>query len=163
MNKKLILFAGAFTSALLGCATAQQTGGGVPGEPLKPVSTAPGPYPQDRYSAAFCAKDRCAITVTVTSACEVSVDPQWMGISSKITSPLIEWILNLPPGYTVDIFNKPEISSVRDRFDFERSTPTLITARVKTMKAPAIYHYGITAKNGGKTCKTIDPPIITDM
>jgi hypothetical protein len=164
MNKKALCFAVALTAALWGCASAQQQPDRPPqGKPLKPVATVPGPYPQDRYSAAYCERDLCAITVKIDAKCEISVDPQWMGISSRVNAPELKWILDAPPGYSIDVFNKPERSSVKDTFMFERVSPTEIRARVRKTNAPAVYQYGITATRAGKICETLDPPVIVDM
>jgi hypothetical protein len=165
MNKKVMLFAGAFTSALLGCATAQQTPPRPAGKLLKPVSTVPGPYPQDRYSAAYCERDRCTITVTVNEKCEITVDPQWMGISPKVAAPILDWSLKAGPGFSFEIYEKPgPEGTVSGGFRFDAATrPDLITAKVLKAKAPAVYNYGIKAKKGGTVCEVLDPPVIVDM
>jgi hypothetical protein len=164
MNKKALLLAGALTVALLGCASAQQPLRNPQAKPLRPLSTTSGPYPQDRYSAAYCERSRCTITVKISAKCEISVDPQWMGISSKVSSPVLVWVLDAAPEFSFDVAFKPEDSNVKDPFIFDRtSTPRQITAQVRTSKAPAVYQYGITAKKGNTVCEILDPPIIVDM
>jgi hypothetical protein len=167
MNKRSLVLAAVTTVAMLGCAVAQQPSRDPPGKPLKPLSTTSGPYPQDRYSAAFCARDRCSITVTVNEKCEISVDPQWMGISSKITSPMLNWILKAPPGFSFPedaIFDKPDRSTLKDPFQVDRSTtPDNFVIRLRTARAPAIFQYGIKVKRGDQVCEILDPPVIVDM
>jgi hypothetical protein len=167
MNRKALLLAGAVAATMLGCASAQQPSGTPRPKPLKPISTTSGPYPQDRYSAAYCDRDRCTTTVSVNEKCEISVDPQWMGIKSNIPSPMLVFVLKAPAGFSFPddaIFDKMMKPGAPSPFQIDRSsTATEFRVLFKPQATPGIYHYGIKVKKGDQVCEILDPPIITDM
>jgi hypothetical protein len=162
MKTRILAVLGAALVGLIGCVSAQMSGGGQ--QVQKPYQVVPGPHPQERYLAGLCKERTCVSTVTVTDRCEITVDPQWMAIARENANPLLEWRLVAPPGFsfgTETIFYKPRRPEEGNPFRIERATEKVVTVQYSARDA-FVRHYGIRILKDGKVCGTLDPPVMPD-
>lgn len=170
-SKKMIFATGALGYLLMGCTVlAQQTPRPSTGtQVLQPVRIADVPpatnHPIARYSAALCTEVRCNFTVRVSADCQISLDPQWMGISRRNKEVTIVWELKDSPDFTFAtdaIFNKPRVGDTVNPFAALKVLRGN-TVEVQFKNTPGhVNEYGIKIAKGGTICRTLDPPIIPD-
>jgi len=166
-NRKTLFTAGALAYLLMGCsALAQQPPAG--NQVLKPVRIEGVPvatkHPIDRYSVGNCLETRCHFTVRVSGDCQISLDPQWMGVSKRNKEVTVVWELRDSPGYTFPpdaIFNKPRPGDTINKFADLRVKDNVVEVPFKNVPGH-VDEYGIKIAKDGKVCGTLDPPIIPD-
>jgi hypothetical protein len=135
---------------------------------LKPLAQTGEYYPQERFSAAWCALAECHFVVKVDANCVISLDPQWMGVQRKKVATLI-WHLAAPSGFTFatdgSVPFKPESApGGNEEFGKEdlRKDNTIVQRLDKNTKA-GTYHYKIRIFKDGRLCGEVDPPVINEM
>jgi hypothetical protein len=176
-HKKFGYFVGALLFVLAGCSVLEPQARPPSPKPqaagvnqaLKPVQIVGVPpatqAPIDRYSAALCVDTRCVFTVRVSADCQISLDPQWMGISRRYKDVTLVWELKDSPGFefaTDAIVNKPRAEDTNNPFAALRQfRGNLVEVQFKNTPGH-VSDYAINITRGGAVCGTLDPPVIPD-
>lgn len=162
MTKAIGKVAALIFAASTGAAVAQTT------QQLKPLAQKGELYPQDRFTAAWCAAAECHFTVKVDANCVISLDPQWMGVQRKKVTTLI-WHLVAPSGFTFATdgalpFKAESAPGANEEFGKEelRKDNTIVQRLDKNTKA-GTYHYKIRIFRKGVLCGELDPPVVNEM
>ena len=150
-------------------------GGGKPGpfvnlQHLKPVeikNVQPRADPKQRFSLAVCDQAKCNLTVNVDASCNITLDPQYMGL--RFANPSMDFALV----YTLVSQNGHQ---------FEPTTPivfkklvgnappvhvdsqTQVTVSYKNVQQARRFLYGIVVSDSkGTQCGVLDPGVIPDL
>jgi hypothetical protein len=169
-TRKTLFAAGVLAYLLMGCSALAQQPRTTGNQVLKPVKIEGVPvatnHPIDRYSVGNCLETRCYFTVRVNADCQISLDPQWMGVSKRNKEVTIVWQLKDSPGFTFApsaIFNKPRLGDTADPFAGMRVLKgDLVEVPFKNVPGH-VNEYGINIAKGGVVCGTLDPPILPDI
>lgn len=115
--------------------------------------------PKDRQFARACHDKRCIIKVKVTN-CVVEVDPYFIVMTHR--DPVtMEWQISGGGTFAPDAIRWKEKAAARVFSGSKGDGKSVAVMNNRT--AYGIFHYGVTVKDGGKTCPELDPTGINDM
>lgn len=150
-------------------------GGGRPGpfahvQHLQPVTiegVKPVADPKERFSIAICAQTPCNFTVTVDASCNITLDPQYMGL--RYASPSDDFTLvyklqssnghqfaqNTPIDWKKLGGNKPDV---------DLKSPQEAWVTLKNAQQARRFLYGIVVEDANHVqCGELDPGVIPDL
>jgi hypothetical protein len=169
--------------ALQGCASGYDGwrptsgGGGKPGplggnqqlQPVTIVGINPVADPKPRYSIGICLQSPCNLTVTVDASCNISLDPQYMGLRYAKPSDdfTLVFTLQSPDGHQ---FLTPGPGPI-DWKSAGGNTPVVtvnspqqVSITFKNAHQARRFLYGIrVADSAGSQCGELDPGVIPDL
>jgi hypothetical protein len=170
MQNRTTFLAGALGLLLLGCSVLAQYPS-PPNQTLKPVKIEGVPaatkHPIERYSVGNCLEKRCYFTVRVDHDCQISLDPQWMGISRRNKEVTLVWEIKDSTGFTFaqdPILNKPRPEDKDNPFRAVKRLADGNVVEVAFQNNPGhARDYGIKIQKGTTVCGVLDPPVYPDV
>lgn len=139
--------------ALAGCVGT----GGKPG-PTSQSAPAGQTQPKEKQTAKACHGQRCVVTVTVSN-CVVNVDPYFLVMTNR--SPItVVWEISGNGSFAPNPIRWKELGAARV---FSPAKATEKSVEAANSGTQGIYHYGVTVRDGGRTCPELDPTGVNDM
>ena len=151
-------------------------GGGKPGpfafdqklDPVEIKGVTPIADPKRRFSMAICTQSPCNLTVYVDAQCNITLDPQYMGLRYASPSMDFELVFTLksynnhrfaqgsPPIETKDAGGNNPVLSVKSNDQ--------VSITFKNAQQARRFIYGIAIEDAsGKPCGKLDPGVIPDL
>jgi hypothetical protein len=115
----------------------------------------------------ICKQKSCLVTVRVAK-CDITVEPEWLGVAKGNRNAEIVWEIRDSPGVTFTkdepiFFKKEDVEAAARQFSEPKVLGPTKYRWLNTNSAPGTYHYGVRVIDNGKTCPPLDPIIIDEM